>query len=138
MDLQEKIKANVVIDESGCWLWQKSKRSSGYGQICFDGRIEYVHRVSYEVFVGPIPEGQEIDHLCRVRHCANPKHLEPVSHADNIRRSDAVMGVNHRKTSCSNGHPFDEKNTRHKNGRRYCRACDADHHRNARASKRSA
>lgn len=94
----------------GCWLWIKSFRNDcGYGQIGFweDGRnfTLYAHRVSYEQFVGPIPEGLTLDHLCRNRACIRPEHLEPVTLEENIARS-----VPHRihKTHCKHGHSLED------------------------------
>ena len=74
-------------DRSGeCWLWLKSCNYKGYGQIGWKGKTYKTHRVSFEVFVGPIPAGLQIDHLCRIRHCIRPSHLEPVTCKENIRR----------------------------------------------------
>ncbi len=83
----DRIMAKVEVVD-GCWLFQGAKRS-GYGQISVEGKNKQAHRVSYEVNVGPIPEGLELDHLCRATNCVNPDHLEPVTHAENIRRAHA-------------------------------------------------
>jgi hypothetical protein len=82
------------------------------------------HRFSYLKLVGPIPEGLQIDHLCRVRHCVNPDHLEPVTNKENIRRG--IVGMFHaKKTQCPAGHPYDRDNTRiGSNGSRNCKQCD--------------
>jgi hypothetical protein len=106
---------------SGCWLWTGYALKTGYGTSTSDGRSKLVHRQAYEIAVGPIPDGLHIDHLCRVRSCVNPKHLEPVTAAENVRRSAA------HKTACVHGHPYDEENTRWHNGiHRECRACDRE------------
>jgi hypothetical protein len=122
--------AKVSLDlDSGCWLWTASK-SGGYGQFMPGPRGTRPTRayvVAYEHFVGPIPLGLELDHLCRTRACCNPAHLEPVTHRENVLRGESPHAANARKTHCVNGHPFDERNTYRRkdkeNGRRQCRAC---------------
>lgn len=69
-----------------CWRWVMAKSTAGYGQVRFNGKAVYVHRLFYEAFKGKIPRGLTIDHLCRQRDCFNPKHLEAVSNKENIRR----------------------------------------------------
>ena len=115
---------------NGCWLWLGTKDGRGYGQIRSKGRERLVkaHRVSYELFVGPIPDGLTIDHLCRTKHCVNPSHLEPVSMRENLMRSDSQSSQNARKTHCRNGHEFVGESlilvkTPFGIGRR-CRLCD--------------
>lgn len=83
------------------------------------------HRYAYEIAYGPIPDGLEIDHLCRNPICVNPNHLEAVSHQENMRRSLSPTGLNAAKDTCKHGHPFDEENTRWRpTGGRDCRACN--------------
>jgi hypothetical protein len=86
MDMRERITRRVEHDENGCWVWQGSTSGKGYGYLRVNGRSNYAHRVSYEAFVGPIPEGEVIDHLCRNARCCNPSHLEPVSTSVNVQR----------------------------------------------------
>jgi hypothetical protein len=74
----------------GCWLWTGAKHALGYGQQRIDWRIVPAHRFSYELLVGPIPEGLQIDHLCRVPSCVRPSHLEPVTHRENGLRGIAA------------------------------------------------
>lgn len=133
--------ARVDRGGGGCWLWQGAT-SCGYAHAAYrvDGaRFDVrLHRFFYEYFVGPIPDGLDLDHLCRVRHCINPDHLEPVTRAENLRRSDLVGGLrsvgpvaeNAAKTHCIHGHPFDEENTHiERDGKRRCRTCDRERQR---------
>ncbi|TDD77726.1 HNH endonuclease [Actinomadura rubrisoli] len=85
-----------------------------------------VHRFVYESLVGPIPEGLVLDHLCRVRACCNPAHLEPVTDRVNILRGASITAANARKTHCDHGHEFTSQNTYRHRGRRLCRACNRD------------
>ncbi len=96
--------------------------SHGYGTVRAGGKVKKAHRAMYELMVGPIPEGLEIDHLCRNRVCVNPGHLEPVSRLENIRRG--TQGEFWAaKTHCKQGHPFDAENTYVNSGKRACRTC---------------
>jgi hypothetical protein len=102
-----------------CWIWQRGIKRDGYPKDWDGKRSVQAHRYYYEMHVGPIPEGLVIDHLCRVRTCVNPEHLEPVTHAENMRRSGPAQ-----KTHCVNGHEFNEANTYIRpSGGRQCRAC---------------
>lgn len=75
---------------SDCWLWTGYVAAGGYGEFHLAGRTRKAHRVAYELLVGPVPEGLDLDHLCRVRRCVNPEHLEPVTRQENLRRSPDV------------------------------------------------
>jgi len=119
-----------------CWLFTGSL-SNGYGKMAIvddDGerRTMLVHRLVYEAHVGPIPEGLDLDHLCRERACCNPKHLEPVDRRTNLLRGDTVPARRAAQTHCASGHPFSEENTYWWNNRRYCRACRVVRNREAR------
>lgn len=126
-----RLNAGVRIRPSGCWEWTGSCTANGYGQISSGPRHDrkrlLTHRVSWWIHRGPIPGGLELDHLCRNRRCANPDHLEPVTHRENALRgiAGAVNAARHRAvTHCPRGHEYDETNTYTRpNGSRQCRAC---------------
>jgi hypothetical protein len=133
--LLERFEAKYIPEpNSGCWLWAGAwSWQTGYGFIADDaGKQELAHRVAYRLFTGPIPEGLELDHLCRVRCCVNPAHLEAVTRKINIRRGNTGKTAAQRqlaKTHCKAGHPYSEENTirkpgREGRGRRLCRICD--------------
>ncbi len=126
--------------EGDCWFWDDCS-SEGYGRFYVGPHRYGAHRVSYEYFVGPIPEGYEVDHLCRNPSCVNPEHLEAVTQEENNRRSNSPSAVYARAVCCKNGHPFDEANTYYKpNGKnfhRICRACQAEKSRRRRARRRA-
>jgi hypothetical protein len=85
--LQRRIVDNVQVTAEGCWIWQLSRNAAGYPRIMIQNDLRsFAHRVSYEEFVGPIPSGLVLDHLCRNPPCVNPTHLEPVTHPENVRR----------------------------------------------------
>lgn len=123
-----KVRARLAVDEAtGCWNWTGATNHGGYGvhsvTVGYRKRKQYrVHRLTYELLVGPIPGDLTIDHLCRNRVCANPAHLEPVTASENVRRGMANI------VACKYGHPFDEINTFYRlrpDGytQRVCRAC---------------
>lgn len=90
----DRLLAGHVVDEAGCWIWQGAPGLNGYGRMSVGDVLQYVHRLSYAQHVGPIPDGLTIDHLCRVRLCINPAHLEPVTREENTRRE---LVVRHRQ-----------------------------------------
>jgi HNH endonuclease len=115
-----------VDGEDDCWLWTGHVERNGYARFTIGRERWGAHRWAYERFVGPIADGLTIDHLCRVRHCVNPTHMQVVTQFVNNRRAPLVGStVNAAKTSCLRGHPFDEVNTyvSPANGQRRCRAC---------------
>jgi hypothetical protein len=120
----DRLMDKIAIDGNGCWIFTGAMSAVGYGVIGAGSRSDgvlLIHRVTYQHFVGPIPEGFQVDHLCRVRACCNPAHLEAVPQAENNRRALALRPV---KTHCKRGHEFTNANTgRNKRGGRYCRAC---------------
>ncbi len=128
--LMDRFADKLLVMPDGCWQWIGAKHSEGYGVIRADGRPAYAHRVAYELLVGPIPEGLDIDHLCRNRLCVNPTHLEPVTRRENLLRGDTITADQTRRTHCPQGHPYEGDNLFHdKKGRRYCRACAREHSR---------
>jgi HNH endonuclease len=136
--VRERFWSFVHKDSSRCWLWKGCITKKGYGAFrAGKGHSTLAHVFAYTEFVGPIPEGYEIDHLCRVRHCVNfEEHLEPVTHLENIRR-----GLQANKTHCKYGHELVGHNVIYKDkdkGHRACRACknlDATRSRRARGMK---
>jgi hypothetical protein len=106
-----------------CWTWTAAIRRDGYGVFSRGSGPEGVmpaHRFAYEEIVGPIPAGCTIDHLCRVRACVNPAHLEAVSSRENILRGNGFTARSARKRRCVNHHPFDGVD---RNGYRTCSIC---------------
>lgn len=90
--LRDRIEAGY-LEVSGCWIWIKAMSSTGYGSISVEGRPKNAHKASYEEFIGPVPEGKVLDHLCRNTACVNPAHLEPVTQSTNVRRGNRARGT---------------------------------------------
>ena len=112
-----------------CWLWVAAKYPCGYGEFCMGKERGNVgaHIVSYEWAIGPVPEGLELDHLCRVRLCVRPAHLEPVSHRVNSLRGASFSAVNAQLSHCGKGHLFSPENTYLIQGKwRQCRSCQRE------------
>ena len=105
-----------VQKSDGCWIWTGAKNTQGYGNFKFDGHVGKAHRYSYQLHRGAIPEGSTLDHLCRVRACVNPNHLEAVSLAINCSRRPA-------RVVCLRGHELTPENTAIYGGKRICRQC---------------
>lgn len=121
-----------------CWLWTASTAgAAGYGRLWRNGKAVRAHRLVYELLVGPIPAGLELDHLCRNRPCVNPAHLEPVSGAENLRRGEGFGGTNARKTHCPRGHEYTRLIER-TGPRRRCRTCSNELRAIAKAAFRAA
>jgi HNH endonuclease len=122
-DLKRFLKL-IHKEPRGCWLWLGWINNSGYALFYLDGKKVLAHRASYKHFVKRIRKGKQLDHLCRVRYCVKPTHLEQVTRIENMLRSPIT---NANKKHCPYGHPYDEKNTGHTmvkgRRRRYCRTC---------------
>lgn len=137
-----------VAEVNTCWLWLGGEGGAHlrYGGFCTgsrtDGsvRTEYAHRWAYEHYVGPIPEGLQLDHLCRNTICCNPAHLEPVTASENIRRGTSPLAQRAKQTHCIHGHPLAGKNLLMRGNKRECRTCrrriKAEWQRRSRARRR--
>ena len=127
MSLEERFWLKVQKTDDGCWLWTGQIERNGYGRISAggaQGRMLMVHRVAYELMVGPIPEGLEIDHVkgrgCVHRNCVRPDHLEPVTHRENCLRARPAALADR----CGRGHAYTPENTRLRpGGARACKEC---------------
>lgn len=101
--LPAHIRRNIELDPSGCWLWTRSRSSDGYGWASLANRTHQAHRLVFTLLRGEPPAGTVLDHLCRVRHCVNPDHLEPVTNRENLARSmETTTGME----VCKLGHPL--------------------------------
>lgn len=126
-----RIMRRVVVTpgplESDCWVCSLAVARNGYSRVRVGGRQLSSHAVMYESEIGPIPADREPDHLCRIRNCVRPAHMELVDHRTNTLRGSGPTATNARKTHCVHGHEFTESNTiAHANGKRNCRACRRD------------
>ncbi len=132
--LFSRIEPNPVTE---CWVYTGALNPKGYGQFALEtlGNTVLVHRLVYQIMVGPLPKKLVLDHLCRNRACCNPDHLEPVTSRENWYRGESPFALNAKKTHCKRGHEFTLENTRRsKKGARICRACSVEYQRKLRES----
>lgn len=114
----------LVDKTADCWIWRGSINNWGYGIYSARRTSGIAHRIAYELINGPIPDGLQLDHLCRRRCCVNPQHLEPVTLKENLRRGEGHTGKRFRQTHCIHGHEFTAANTYWApNSTRRCREC---------------
>jgi hypothetical protein len=119
-DAMLKVKKDAV---NGCWNWAGYVTARGYGRAQVKARFYPIHRLVWMELRGPIPDGLELDHLCRNRICVNPAHLEPVTNRENNLRGFSPAAVNARKTACKAGHPLSGDNLKMRRGKRECKEC---------------
>lgn len=127
-DLSSQLSSKISVNaDTGCWEWTAGRDSYGYAKVKVRGfRTRKAHRVIYEILVGPIPEGLTLDHLCRIRHCVRPSHLEPVTRRENVMRGHHPAVVAHVTGICVAGlHDItgDGAYVDPMTGRRRCRQC---------------
>jgi len=125
---QRRFDAKIKLDDAtGCWLWTGSDNGKGYGRFKYQGVGYRAHRLAWTLAKGPIPDGLQIDHLCRVRGCVNPDHMEPVDNRTNTLRGDTLPAANAAMTHCANGHELSGGNLSPystKMGYRRCLTCE--------------
>ena len=125
-------------DTAGCWVWKAYINSDGYGKFNVNGKSEFAHRISYQLFEGPISDSLEVDHKCRNRNCVNPSHLELVTHIVNVVRGDNYSkGWEREITHCPKGHEYNTENTIIYNNKRKCKTCHRERARIYRLALRS-
>lgn len=117
----EKVTPAAALD---CWEWAASRNDAGYGQININGRPQRAHRIAYELLRATIPDGLQLDHLCRNRACVNPWHLEPVTNDVNTSRGLLRSTPRQQKTHCPQEHPYTGDNLVIRQGYRVCRQCE--------------
>ena len=122
---EDRIAGVILVGEMHCWKLKLKLKDSGYLQFRVNGRRVYAHRVSYELFIGEIPKGFPLDHLCRNRWCLHPNHVLPVTTKENVLRGDGITARSARRSTCIKGHELTYENTYHYPSARgrICRIC---------------
>src|SRR5215207_9829672 len=123
--------------DDACWMWAGSRQSKGYGQVRREGRNLLAHRAAYEAVNGPIPEGLELDHLCRNRLCYRPTHLEAVTHQVNVLRGEGIAAQYAKRDTCKAGHSLTGTNLLDRGDGRICRECQRRYKREYARRKRA-
>ena len=139
--LSPKFWERAMVAPDGCWLWTGSITKSGYGMVPWKTAYpdsKRAHRAAYQALIGPVPDGLVLDHLCRVRHCVNPSHLEAVTIRENTLRGEGRAAVNAQLVECYKGHPLTGENLYvNPSGSRMCKICSRarqrKHYRSTRA-----
>jgi HNH endonuclease len=146
----DRVLRRCTQSAAGCWIYPGRANRGGYGlvqtgtKLAGDRRERLAHTVVYEALVGSVPDGLELDHLCRTPRCVNPAHLEPVTHAENMRRSPLVGRARGRqyseRTHCANGHEYTPENTTYvaKTNSRRCLTCHRERGTKSRHAKAAA
>jgi hypothetical protein len=121
----DRFNKKYSIDSNGCHIWIGSKTHDNYGQFWYKKRLWLAHRAAYEIWVGKIPEGMTIDHICENTLCVNPNHLQVMTLKENILKSNGISAIHARKTHCINGHLLSDDNVRYRKDTfgRQCREC---------------
>lgn len=112
-----------VDRNADCWEWRGPRNAKGYGRFHASGASEMAHRTSVRLDGRDIPNGMEVDHICRNRGCVNPSHLRVVTHRENLLSGDTLAARAAAKTECRHGHPLSGDNMVVRSGRRRCREC---------------
>lgn len=127
--LPRHVRRNIAEGPNNCWLWTRSRSRDGYGWASLNDKTWQAHRLVYALVVGEPPAGTVLDHLCRVRHCVNPAHLDPVTPRENLRRGETPTGAE----TCKDGHPLSPLRAQ-----RRCLVCLQQYEDGRRESKRIA